>query len=445
MATRPETKYARSGDVNIAYQVTGDGSVDIVWAPGTTTHLDLSWDWPAEAHFIEKFSLFCRLIRFDKRGTGLSDRPTNAATLEERTDDIRAVMDATGSERASIFGVSEGVNMACVFAALYPKRTRSLILFGGQARWVRTNDYPWGPTAKEQEKLIQHTRLTWPSREYLTGWGAGLGTDVDPAYLDWWVRKAQAAASPAAVTALEEMNAQIDTRAILPSIQVPTLVMNYSGDDVANVEAARDLAAHIPGARFMEFPGNNHQPWMKEPARILAEIEEFVTGTHATIATDRFLTTVLFLDIVRSTERAAQLGDTAWLDLLATYYAVARKELARYSGREMDTAGDGFLAIFDGPARAIRYALTIEDTIKQLGIEVRAGLHTGECELIGDKVGGIAVHIGARVAVHARANEVLVSSTVKDLVAGSGIKFEERGVHALKGVPGKWHLYAVVP
>jgi class 3 adenylate cyclase len=441
---RPETKYARSGDVNIAYQVTGTAAIDVVWAPGTTTHLDVSWDWPREAEFIEKFSLFCRLIRFDKRGTGLSDRPTNAATLEERTDDIRAVMDAAGSTRATIFGLSEGGNMACVFAALYPTRTRSLILWGSQARWVRADDYPWGPTPEEQEKFIQHALLKWPSREYITGWGVGLGDSVDPAFLDWWVRKAQASASPAAVAALEEMNAHIDTRAILHSIGVPTLVMNTSGDPLANVDAARDLAAHIPGARFIEFPGKSHLPWENESERILAEIEEFVTGTHAPVATDRFLTTVLFLDIVGSTKLAAQLGDTAWLALLAAYYATARKELVRFHGCEIDTAGDGFFATFDGPARAIRCVLAIRDEVKLLGIELRAGLHTGECELIGEKVGGLAVHIAARVMGHAEANEVLVSSTVKDLVAGSGIKFEQRGVHGMKGVPGKWRLYAVM-
>ena len=439
---KPETKYARSGDVNIAYQVTGDGAIDVVWAPGTVSHLDLSWDWPAEAHFIEKFSLFCRLIRFDKRGTGLSDRPTIAATLEERTDDIRAVMDSAGSERATILGWSEGGNMACVFAALYPERTRSLILWGVQARWVKTDDYPWGPTPEEQEKMIQHTRRTWPSREYITGWGCGVGGDPDPAELDWWARKAQASASPAAVVALEEMNAQIDIRSILSTIRVPTLVLNATGDPIANVEAARDLAAHIGGARFVEFPGNSHVPRDYASGPLLAQIEEFVTGTHTTVSADRFLTTVLFLDIVGSTERAAQLGDTAWLDLLSSYYAVARKELARFRGREMDTAGDGFLATFDGPGRAIRCALATRDQVKPLGIELRAGLHTGECEAIGEKVGGIAVHIGSRVLAHAGANEVLVSSTVKDLVAGSGINFEERGVHALKGVPGRWHLYA---
>jgi class 3 adenylate cyclase len=440
---RPETKYACSGDVNIAYQVTGCGSIDVVWAPGTTTHLDISWEWPQEADFIEKFSQFCRLIRFDKRGTGLSDRPTSAATLEERTDDIRAVMDAVGSRRATIFGVSEGVNMACVFAALYPARTRSLILWGGQARWVRADDYPWGPTLEEQMKYIEHARRTWPSREYITGWGAGLNEDVDPAYLDWWVRKAQASASPAAVAALEEMNAQIDTRSILPMISVPTLVMDYSEDPVTNIEAVRDLAAHIPGARLLEFPGKVHLPWNKAPELILPEIEQFVTGTQAMVTTDRFLTTVMFLDIVGSTQRAAKLGDNAWLSLLNRYYAAARQELARFCGREISTAGDGILATFEGPARAIHCALAIRDRLRPSDIEVRAGLHTGECEKIGDDIGGIAVHIGSRVIAHANPNEVLVSSTVKDLVVGSGIQFEERGAHALKGIPGKWHLYAV--
>ncbi len=440
---RPETKYACSGDVNIAYQVTGHGPIDVVWAPGTTTHLDMSWEWPGEADFIERFSQFCRLIRFDKRGTGLSDRPTNAATLEERTDDIRAVMDAAGSERATIFGVSEGVNMACVFAALYPPRTRSLILWGGQARWVRAEDYPWGPTLEEQLNYIEHTRRTWPSREYITGWGAGLSPSYDPAYVDWWLRKAQASASPAAVAALEEMNAHIDTRAILPSINVPTLVMDYTEDPVAQMEAVRDLAAHIPGAQVKFFPGNMHLPWCLTPELILPEIEQFVTGTHATVTSDRFLTTVLFLDIAGSTERAAQLGDTAWLRVLSSYYDAAREELTFFRGREVDTAGDGFLATFDGPARAIRCALAIQERLKPSGIELRAGLHTGECEWIHGRIGGIAVHIASRVETHAAAGEVLVSSTVKDLVVGSGIQFEERGAHALKGVPGKWRLYAV--
>jgi len=440
---RPETKYARSGDVNIAYQVTGRGPIDVVWAPGTTTHLDVSWDWPREAEFIDKFSKFCRLIRFDKRGTGLSDRPTNAATLEERTDDIRAVMDSARSEMATIFGLSEGVNMACVFAALYPKRTRSLILWGGQARWVKADDYPWGPTPEEQEKYIEHARLTWPSREYITGWGSGLGDSVDPAFLEWWMRKAQASASPAAVAALEKMNATIDTRSILGNIQAPTVVMHVTGDRLANVEAARDMAAHIPEARFIEFSGESHLPWENDSDRILAEIEAFVTGTHGMQATNRFLTTVLFLDIVGSTERAAQLGDTAWLALLRKYYDVSRQEFVRFRGREVNSAGDGLLATFDGPARAIRCAWAIGEKIAPMGIEVRAGVHTGECELIDKNVGGIAVHVGSRVMAHAGANEVIVSSTVKDLVAGSGLRFESRGVHVLKGVPGKWRLYAV--
>lgn len=439
----PETKYALSGDIYIAYQVTGSGPVDVVLAPGTVSHLDLEWDLPIWAHFYERFSAFCRLIRFDKRGTGLSDRPLKMATLEERADDIRAVMDAAGSRQASILGRSEGASMACLFAATYPARTRSLMVWGGQARWVKTDDYPWGLTPEESERITQDVQQHWPSLEYILGPGAGLGKDVDPAYLNWFIRYGRAAASPSAAAAYERMNAQIDIRAILPTIRVPTLVMNRTGDPVAQVEAARDLAARIPGALFVEFPGATHSMFTLEPERVLAEIEEFVTGTRSTGVTDRILATVLFVDMVGSTERAVELGDAAWRDLLDAYYASVRKEIARFRGREMDTAGDGFFATFDGPARGICCAQAIAEAVKQLNIQVRAGLHTGECELMGDKVGGIAVHIGARVLSKAGPGEVVVSSTVKDLVVGSGIKFEDRGSHVLKGVPGEWHLYAV--
>jgi pimeloyl-ACP methyl ester carboxylesterase len=286
--------------------------------------LDLDWDQPAKARFIERFSSFCRLMRFDKRGTGLSDRPTDAATLEERTDDIRAVMDACGSDRAVIFGASEGASMACMFAATYPQRTRGLIVWGGQARWVQTDDYPWGLTASEYERLIGLVREQWPSVEYLVGSGAGVGRDVDPAVLDWFLHYAQAGASPTAIVALERMNAQIDTRDILSTIQVPTLVMNRTEDPVAHIEAARDLAARIPGARFMEFPGATHSMYRIEPERVLAAIEEFVTGARVPIAADRFLATILFIDIVASTARAAALGDAAWRYLLEHFNALTR-------------------------------------------------------------------------------------------------------------------------
>lgn len=438
----PETKYAPSDDIYIAYQVTGDGPVDLLWAPGTISHLDLDWDSPAKSQFIERLSTFCRLIRFDKRGTGLSDRPTKMATLEQRTDDIRAVMDAVGSQQATVMGMSEGSSMACLFAATYPERTRSLIVWGGQARWVKTDDYPWGSTAEEYALLIEKVQEDWPSRDYILGPGAGLGKDVDPAELDWVMRYCRAAGSPSAVAAYERMNMEIDIRPIVQTIRVPTLVMNRRNDPVAHLEAARDLADRIPGARLVEFPGATHSMYYIEPEHVLAEIEEFVTGVRPMEIADRILATVLFIDIVRSTEHAAAIGDAAWLHLVDTFYALVRKEIERFGGSEMDTAGDGFFMTFDGPARAISCALAIRDTVKQLGIEVRAGVHTGECKPIGDKLGGIAVHIAARVLSNADPGEVVVSSTVKDLVSGSGIMFEDKGSHVLKGIPGEWRLFS---
>jgi pimeloyl-ACP methyl ester carboxylesterase len=440
----PETKYAKSGDIYIAYQVTGSGPPDMVLAPGTVSHLDLDWEYPTKTQFIQRLSAFCRFIRFDKRGTGLSDRPIKMATLEERADDIRAVMDAAGSERATIFGASEGASMACLFAATYPERTRSLIVWGGQARWVRADDHPWGDTPSAFERMVKDVQNNWPSIDYLTGPGAGLGKDVAPAFLDWMVRYARAAASPSAAAAYERMNGQIDIRPILPTIRVPTLVMNRSGDPVAHIDAARDLASRIPGARFMEFPGDTHMIMGLEQESILAEIGEFVTGVRPAKLSDRVLATVLFVDIVDSTRHAVELGDAVWGDQLSAFFALVRKELARFRGKVINTTGDGFLATFDGPARGIRCALAITDGVKRIGLEVRTGLHTGECELIGDDVGGIAVHIGVRVMSRARDSEVLVSSIVKDLVAGSGINFADRGMHELKGVPGQWRLYAAV-
>jgi class 3 adenylate cyclase len=341
-----------------------------------------------------------------------------------------------------LFGASEGANMACLFAAMHPERTRSLLIWGGQARWTRTDDYPWGMSTAEYQKVVDGLRDEWPSIEYLTGAGAGLGKDIDPKVLDWWLTFARASASPAAIVALEQMNMLIDTRNILPTIRVPTLVMNRSGDPVANVGAARDLAARIPGARFVEFPGDTHQMTGPNAQVIDKTIREFVTGTHVPVPADRFLTTVLFLDIVKSTEHASRLGDSRWGDLLNRFYDVVRAELARYQGKEIGTLGDGFLATFDGPARAIRCAGSIRDSARRLGLEVRSGVHTGECEHMGDNIGGIAVHEAARVCGEAGAGEVLVSSTVRDLVAGSGLAFEDRGAHTLKGIQGESRLFA---
>lgn len=442
---RPETKYARSGDVHVAYQVTGSGPVDMIWAPGTVSHLDMDWEWPARARFFERVGSFCRLIRFDKRGTGLSDRPPGVATLEQRTDDIRAVMDAAGSDRAVIFGGSEGGSMACVFAAMYPERSRALMIWGAQARWVQSEDYPWGLTGPEAERLVAMVRDEWPSVAYIVGPGAGAGRDVDPAYLDWMLRYCRAAASPSAVAALEEMNSEIDVRPILPSIHVPTLVMNRTGDPVAHVEAARDLAARIPGARFVEFPGTTHTLMTGEAEQVLATMQEFVTGTAPGLVTDRLLATILFVDLVASTERAAAMGDAAWRDFLAGYHGLVRQELTVFSGVEVDQAGDGVLARFDGPTRAIRCAEAIREGVRRWGAEIRAGIHTGEVERVGDKIRGIAVHIGARVAALAQPGEILVSSTVRDLVAGSRTPFLDRGVATLKGVAGEWRFFAVGP
>lgn len=437
----PITRYARSDDVCIAYQVTGNGPVDVIWAPGTMSHLDMDWENPRRAMFFEKFGQFCRLIRFDKRGTGLSDRPTRMATLEERTDDIRAVLDAVGAERAHLFGNSEGGSMASMFAAMHPERTLSLIIWGAQATWINTPDHPWGQTMEEHEAMLDMIDDGWPTVEYITGPGAGMGKDADPAIIENMLRYMRAAASPTAVRAYEEMNAHIDTRPILPLIKAPTMVMNRTGDPVAICAAAQDMAARIPGAVFKEYPGESHSSMLDDMDAILADIQEFITGERPAESAERVLATVMFIDIVGSTDRAVQMGDAAWSDVLRAYYGVVRRTLAKYRGREANVAGDGFLATFDGPARAVRCALELTQAVRQLGVEIRAGVHIGECEVIGDDVGGVAVHTGARIMAEAKPGEVLASSTIRDLVAGSGLSFADRGEHALKGVPGQWRLF----
>lgn len=438
----PTTRYAYSGDVCIAYQMTGEGPPDVIWAPGTMSHLDMDWEHPRRAMFFEKFSRFCRLVRFDKRGTGLSDRPTRMATLEERTEDIRAVMDAAGIERAHLFGGSEGGSMASMFAAMHPERVQSLIIWGAQAKWLNTPDHPWGQTREEHDAMLAMIHDGWPTIEYVVGPGAGLGKNADPALVDTMLRYMRAAASPSAVRAYEEMNADIDTRSILPAIKAPTMVMNRTGDPVALIDAARDMASRIPGAIFKEYAGDSHSIALDDMDVILSDIQEFITGERPIESADRVLATVMFVDIAGSTERAVQLGDAAWRGLLNSYYALVRKALARHRGKEANTAGDGFLATFDGPARAVRCALEIAQAVKQLGVDVRAGVHIGECEIMGDNIGGVAVHTGARIMAKGSPGEVLASSTVKDLVAGSGLQFAPRGVETLKGVPGEWALFA---
>lgn len=439
---RPETRYARSGKVNIAYQVTGSGPVDLVWAPGTVSHLDLDWEWPPKARFLERLGKFCRLLRFDKRGTGLSDRPTTAATLEERVDDIRAVMDAAGSQQAVLFGVSEGGSMASVFAAANPARTLGLLLWGVQARWTRTADYPWGLTKEQQQQEIEKLEREGVTLAYITGAGAGAGPNAEPGFLDWYLRYGRAAASPAAVAALETMNAEIDTRDILPTIRVPALVMNRSGDPVAHVEAARDLASRIPGARFREWPGATHGMWDLADELVPA-IEAFVSGLSASKPSDRLLATILFVDVVESTQGIASFGDAVWREKIARASEVSRVAVERFRGRWVKGTGDGLLAVFDGPTRAIQCSKEVRAEFLRLGLTTRLGLHTGECEILGADVSGIAVHLAARIQAAAKPGEILASSTVKDLVAGSSVELEDRGLMPLKGFSEERRVYAV--
>ncbi len=437
----PKTQYARSGDVNIAYQVFGEGPRDLVLVPGWVSNIEVFWEEPALARFLIRLASFTRLILFDKRGTGLSDRVSDLPDLETRMDDVRAVLDTVGSQHTAMAGYSEGGPMCALFAATYPQRTTALIMIGSYARRIAAPDHPWGPTPEDHEKFIDLCQREW---------GGPVGIDLrapsvagDERFRQWWARMLRLGASPGAIVKLMHMNAEMDVRHILPAIRVPTLIMHAVGDRALDVRGSRYIAQKIPDARYVELPSDDHLPWLTDADIIIDEIEEFLTGVRHRPEPDRVLATVLFTDIVRSTELAAKLGDRRWHDTLDSHNVIVRRELDRFRGHEVKTAGDGFLATFDGPARAIRCAGAICDTVRSLGLEIRAGLHTGECEVIGNDVGGIAVHLGARVAAHAQPGEVLVSQTVKDLVAGSGLRFADRGSHALKGIPGEWRLFAV--
>jgi pimeloyl-ACP methyl ester carboxylesterase len=438
-----EIRYARSGDVHIAYQVVGDGPFDLVLVPPFVSHLELYWEEPLVERFLRRLASFSRLILFDKRGTGLSDRvPSNELpTLEQRMDDVRAVMDAVGSERAAIMGFSEGGPMSAVFAATYPKRTAALILCDTFASTIRRPDYPWAMDADARERIIEAIPDTWGHGSSVDELAPSLAGDER--FRRWYGRVERMGASPAAAMALRRMNGQIDVRDVVPVIAVPTLVLHRAGDRDSSIEEGRYLASRIPGARFVELAGDDHFPWAGDQDALLDEVEEFLTGVRPGPEHDRVLSTVLFTDIVGSTERASEIGDHRWRDLLAGHNAVVREALRRFRGQEVKTIGDGFLATFDGPARGIRCAAAARDQVTDLGIQIRAGLHTGECELMDGDVGGIAVHIGARVASKAGPGQVLVSATVKDLVAGSGIQFEDMGLYDLKGVPGQWRLFEV--
>ena len=432
---QPVTQYAKSGDVHIAYQAFGEGPINLVLVPGFVSNVEHYWDEPDLARFLNRLGSYARVVTFDKRGTGMSDRVAELPGLDQRMDDLRAVMDAAGMEQAALLGISEGAPLCVLFAASYPDRCRALALYGSFSRFSY-----WFPTEEALAAFFDYVEQAWGTGGSVQRFAPSRANDAT--FQRWWGRNERLGASPAAVTALMRMNSQIDISGILSAVRVPTLVIHRTGDKTVSVEGGREMAAHIPGARLVEIPGVDHIFYVGENADEISDaIEEFLTGSRAPVPVDRVLATVLFTDIVGSTEKAAALGDQRWRDILDKHNATIRRNLVRFRGREVKVTGDGFLATFDGPARGVRCACAIADEIKTLGIEERAGLHTGECETIGDDVGGIAVHIGARVAALAGASEVLVSSTVKDLVAGSGLRFGESGVHALKGVPGEWRIF----
>ncbi|HEX8293441.1 MAG TPA: adenylate/guanylate cyclase domain-containing protein, partial [Pyrinomonadaceae bacterium] len=418
--------------------------LDLVFVMGWVSHLEYFWREPSVARFLRRLAAFSRLVLFDKRGTGLSDRVPldQLPTLEQRMDDVRAVLEAVGSERAAIIGISEGGPLSALFAATYPERTSALVMIGTYAKRVRADDYPWAPTWDERGDFL---------REMREQWGGPVGLEErapskahDPAFREWWAEYLRMGASPGAAVALTKMNAEIDVRHVLPTVRVPTLVIHNRGDLCLKVEEGRYVAEHIPGARFVELPGRDHLPFFEDQDAVISEIEEFLTGARHAREPDRVLATLLFVNIVGRDGHAARTGDARWRDLVSRFRAHVSKEVKWFRGREIDVEGTGPLAAFDGPARAIRCACAVSEYAARLDIEVRAGLHTGECDLLeGGRVGGLAVEIGRAVRGRAGAGEVLVSHTVKDLVAGSGIAFEERGTHAFPGLPGEWRLFRV--
>jgi len=416
------TQYARSGDVHIAYQAFGSGPINLMLVPGFVSNVENYWEQPDFARFLTRLASYARVVTFDKRGTGGSDRVVELPGLDVRMDDLRAVMDAAGMEQAALLGISEGAPLSILFAATHPSRCRALVLYGSFSRFSY-----WFPTEQALAAFFTYVENAWGTGGSVQRFAPSRANDA--AFQSWWARNERLGASPAAVTALMRMNSQIEISDILPAVRVPTLVIHRTGDKTVSVEGGREVAANIPGARLIEFPGIDHILCVGENTeQISGAIEEFLTGSLSSVVADRVLATVLFTDIVGSTEKAAELGDHSWRLLLSDHHAMVRRILTRFRGREVKTTGDGFVATFDGPARAVRCACSIVEEVKSLGIEIRAGLHTGECEMIGDDIGGIAVHIGARIVALAGASEVLVSGTVKDLVAGSGLNFDSKAL-----------------
>ena len=440
----PETRYVRSQGYHIAYQVVGEGPGDVVLIPGFASHLEIAWEYPLLERWFRRVSSYARLILVDKRGTGLSDKVPNdrLPTLEERMDDVLAVLDAIGSQRTALCGISDGGAMAALFAATYPGRTSALVLDGAWARAFSAPDYPWGFDESSFHERVEAVQRVWGTPAIAAFPAPDLANDG--AFAAWWAKYSRMAASPGAVETLMRMAFEGDVRSILPSISCPTLVVHKTHDPFVDVRHGRYLAAHIPRARLVERPGNDHLHYLGDDLDDYHnEVELFLTGELRSFNPERMLATVVFLDIVQSTEQLAYVGDRKWADTLNQYHVIVRQQLRRFRGREIDTAGDGFFASFDGPARAVRCARAIVDGVRTIGLEARAGVHTGECEVVGDKLAGIAVHVGARIMAKAKAGEVLVSGTVRDLVSGSGLEFESRGLEVLKGVPGEWHVLSV--
>ncbi len=436
----PRTNYVRNGDVSIAYQVYGEGDLDLLYVPGGNTQLELTWEEPSITKYYERLGSFARVIRMDKRGTGLSDRIVGAATFEDRMDDVRVVMDEVGSERAVIYGVSEGGPMAMLFAATYPERTIALVLYGAMVKFARSEDFPWAPSIETIEAAGAYGQRHFGDGSTIRYWAPSVGDD--PALREWWGRAQRLSGSPGSERAMQVMNQEIDVRAALPAITAPTLVLHRTGDLLIDVNQARYVAANVRGSKLVEIEGTDHLPYYQGSDAIVAEIELFLTGTHKQVDADRILATVVFTDIVGSTTVAGDMGDARWRGVLERHNDIVQKAAERHRGRVVKSTGDGHLLLFDGPARAVRCAFDIGNGVGHLGIDVRAGVHTGEVELLGDDVGGLAVHIGQRVSALAEGGQVLASRTVKDLVVGSGLEFESQGEYALKGIPDRWELFA---
>ena len=436
-AVNPATHYTRTvDDVHVAYQVFGEG-VDLVFVPGFVSHIDNYWDEPGWARTLRRLGSFARVVMFDKRGTGLSSRVAKLPTMDERMDDVRAVMDAEGLEEAAIFGISEGGSLATLFAAHHPERCNALILYGAFAQFSS-----WFPDDAALDDFFDYVAASWGSGESLPKFAPTVADDH--AMQVWWGKFERLGGDPRAVVELMTMNSEIDITYILPSVQVPTLVIHRDEDVLVDYEGGQQLANGIPNAKLVTLPGADHLPWVGDTEAIVAEIEEFLTGTRPAPSAERVLATVMFTDIVDSTGLAHSIGDEKWRDVLGKHNTVVRSQLDRFRGREIKQTGDGFLATFDGPARAIQCALKIQDAVRSLGIRVRAGLHTGEVQFVGNDVEGIAVHIASRVVGATSDDSVMVSRTVRDLVAGSGINFEHAGAHLLKGVPEEWELFRAI-